>query len=215
MISVCLPYWKRQRALDRMFVNYRDLYPDLPLEFSVCDDGSPTPAVVPEECILTRLPEKKHALNPCVPINRAVNASSGEVIVITNAEVQHRTPILREMLDLLGVGDVEWDRYVVASCYDTRGVWLAGPRINSAGRENVPPGGYFHFLAMLTRSLWDRVGGFDEDYRNGKACDDNDFLWLLQRPPPVRLAIKNHQMKNQTINTTPTINVKVSSFVVI
>ena len=63
-VSVCAPYWKRQGALDGMFEQYERLYPDVDLEFSVCDDGSPEPAVVPEGVILTRLPTKGHALNP-------------------------------------------------------------------------------------------------------------------------------------------------------
>ena len=178
-ISICLPYWKRQAQLDGMFENYASQYPDLDLEFSVCDDGSPVPAVVPEGCILTRLPTKDKALNPCVPINRAVAASTGEMIVLTNPEIEHRTPILHEMLGLFeGLDD-----YVMASCQDTRAkqTWVAGPKVDyrGGGREAVPKGGHFHFLVMLYRSLWLRAGGFDEDYRQGQACDDNDWLWRL------------------------------------
>jgi GT2 family glycosyltransferase len=27
------------------------------------------------------------------------------------------------------------------------------------------------------RTLWEKAGGFDEDYRGGQGCDDNDWLW--------------------------------------
>lgn len=44
----------------------------------------------------------------------------------------------------------------------------------------MPEGSGFHFCAMLNRTLWDKAGGFDEDYRDGHACDDNDWLWRLE-----------------------------------
>ena len=177
MISICVPYWDRQQALDAMFANYAQMYLGNMFEFSVCDDGSPVPAVAPGGTTLTRLPAKAGPLNPCVPINRAVAASSGNIIVITNPEIEHPVCVLHEMYGRLGDPAVD---YVVAPCYDTaRGIWVAGPQTNSKGRESIPPGGHFHFMAMLRRSLWDEVGGFDEDYRNGQACDDNDWLWRL------------------------------------
>lgn len=172
--------------LDRMFENYAEQYRDLPLEFSICDDGDPVPARIPldwfpmepwaQYVTLERLPRKNHALNPCVPINVAVNMCGGEIIVLTNAEIYHPAPVLQEMLSLLR------DRkdYIVARCKrEKRNVWLTGPDINTHGREATPPGGYFHFLTMFHRRLWDAAGGFDEDYRYGQACDDNDWLWRL------------------------------------
>lgn len=179
-ISVCAPYWKRQKALDRMVEQYDRLYPDLDLELSVCDDGSPEPARVPDHVILTRLPTKDHPLNPCVPINQAVEASSGEIIVLTNPEIEHREAVLPAMLEMLE----HEDDYVTARCWDERwGMALAGHEVkyNQYGRRPVPPGAHFHFLAMFHRKLWDKAGGFDEDYRFGAACDDGDWLWRVHR----------------------------------
>ncbi len=180
MISICVPYWERQAWLDRMLVNLDQQYSHLQLEVSVCDDGSPTPAVVPSWVLLTTLPGKDIPLNPCIPINHAVAASSGNIIVLTNPEIEHTDTVLDEMLALLGTAEDR--RYVVARCKDKKtGQWLAGPDVDytTGGREPVPPGGHFHFLAMMYRSLWNEVGGFDEDYRWGQACDDNDWLWRL------------------------------------
>lgn len=179
MIAVCVPFWRRQDALDRMFENYARLYGDLEIEFSVCDDGSPEPATVPAGVVLTRLPPKGCPLNPCVPINHAVATSTGDVIVLTNPEIEHREPVLVDMLAMLE----HEDDYVVASCRDTDGMLLAGDgvRYDQDGRLPVPPGAHFHFLAMLHRSLWKKAGGFDEDYRFGQACDDNDWTWRLDR----------------------------------
>lgn len=166
--------------LDKMFEEYERLYKGLPLKFSICDDGSPTPAVVPDHVTLTRLPAKKGPLNPCVPINQAVAASRGEIVVLTNVEIQHKEPILREMLSLLGRKTER--AYVMARCKDAKtGQWLAGPETDygSGGRSPTPAGGHYHFLVMLWRKLWDQVAGFDEEYREGQACDDNDWLWRL------------------------------------
>jgi len=162
-----------------MLATYAVLYQHLPIEFSVCDDGSRPPAVVPDGVILTRLPEKRIPLNPCVPINRAVNASSGEIIVLTNPEIEHWGAVLPAMLAMLD-GPLD---YVTARCMDTRGILLAGDGVDytTHGRLPVPPGAHFHFLAMFRRELWDAAGGFDEEYRMFTACDDNDFLFRIQR----------------------------------
>lgn len=106
MISVCVPYWQRQASLDRMFTTYATQYPHLDLQFSICDDGSPTLARSSKFAfsrlpIMTYLPQKQRALNPCVPINRAVTASTGDVVVLTNAEIMHPAPVLYDMLGAL------------------------------------------------------------------------------------------------------------------
>lgn len=175
MISVCMPYWQRQGELDRSLAAYRRLYKGI--EISVCDDGSPEPVDAPG-CVVTRLPAKTIGLNACVPMNAAVRASSGDVVVLTNPEIEHREDVLAGMLALLEHAD----DYVTVSCRDVDGTWLAGPEVDYSkhGRLPVPPGSHFHFCAMLTRELFDRVGGFDEDYRFGRACEDNDWLWSLE-----------------------------------
>lgn len=175
-----MPYWNRQAALDQFFSSYARLYGEDVLEFSVCDDGSWPPVCLSPgpRRVLTSLAQKPLALNPCVPLNRAVAASSGDIIVLTNPEVRHVTPVLWEMVQLL-TGERD---YVTARCWDERlGIWLAGPEVDysTGGRLPVPPGAHFHFLAMLRRELWERAGGFDEAYRRGQACDDNDWLWRL------------------------------------
>lgn len=187
-----MPYWERHHALARMFESFERVYRSPTttgghgLEFSICDDGSPTePAQVPRsaaawsEVVLTRLPEKRGPLNPCVPINTAVRASQHDIIVLTNPEIEHREPTLQRMLELLQGPD----DYVVASCFDEKRGWLAGDQVNyrTGGRLPVPPGAHFHFCAMLHRSLWDRAGGFDESYRHHQAGEDNDWLFRLQR----------------------------------
>lgn len=198
MISICVPHWNRLDSLQRMVRNYVQSYSGLDLQFSICDDGSTNPPLAAycpgctfslldnwcDSCrirvVITHLPFKKHPLNPCVPINRAVAASRGEIIVLTNPEMEHRDwPLLGVLGALRGDND-----YVTACCYEEkRRLQLAGPGVDysSGGRLPVPPWAHFHFLAAFPRSLWDKADGFDEDYRNVTACDDNDWLWRVYR----------------------------------
>ena len=177
MISICMPYWKRQKELDRSLAAYRALYGHLDYEIVIADDGTPDPVKAPG-CVVVSLPKKEVGLNPCVPLNAAVRASSGDIIVLTNPEVEHREDVLTGMLAMLE----HPDDYVTVACRDTSGMWIAGPEVNYAfenGRLPVPPGAHFHFCAMFRRELFDRVGGFDEEYRFGRSLEDNDWLWML------------------------------------
>ncbi len=179
MISVCMPYYERQELLDRSLEAYRALYGTI-VDINICDDGSETPVHAPG-CRVHYLPAKKGALNPCVPINMAVRMAMSDVIVLTNPEILHTTPILQSMFDqLLELGNMG---YITASCKAEDGRWLAHSSIKEgeAGRGYMPDGWQFHFCAMFHRHLWERTGGFDEDYRPGQAFDDNDWLWRLHR----------------------------------
>lgn len=173
-ISVCMAYWKRQEALDRSLAAYRRHYPHLDLEIVVADDGSPEPVQAPG-CVVVSLPRKQSALNPCVPLNAAVRASTGELIVLTNPEIEHVEPVLEQMAAMIE----HPSQYVTAACVDADGSVLAGAGVDyrKDGRLPVPPGAHFHFCAMLTRELFDHVGGFDESYRYGQAYEDADWLW--------------------------------------
>lgn len=183
MISVCMAAWKRQEAITRLISNLVQQYGELlPLELCICDDGSIPPMVPPTSrsvipTTVTYLPQKAFARNPCVPINQAVAASRGEIIVLTNPEVEHPTPVLVEMLQCLHHSN----DYVIAPCRDTRGPWVAGPetKYGTRGRGPIPPGGHYHFLVMFYRALWEKAGGFDEAYRDGQGWDDNDWLWRV------------------------------------
>lgn len=177
-VAVCMPYWRRQRELDRSLLAYRSVYPHRDLEISICDDGSPTPVYAPG-CLVTTLPKKLKGLNPCVPMNAAVRASTAPIVVLTNPEIEHLDDVFTDMLERL----VDENTYVTATCYDVGGMLLAGDGVDyrKNGRLPVPPGAHFHFCAMLHRSLFDRVGGFDEIYRDGRSCEDADWLWKLSQ----------------------------------
>lgn len=176
-VSVCAPYWNRLREWEKSKAAYKKVYPDLDIEFSICDDGSSPPLVETQEpnFRLVSLPHKTVAKNPCVPINRAVRNSTAEMIILTNPEIEHRERVIDHMLDAWkGPND-----YVMAGCRDTtHGEWYSGTGRSMKGCL-APPRFHYHFCVLFHRSLFDRIGGFDEDYREGHAYDDNDWIWRL------------------------------------
>ncbi len=187
MISVVMPYWRRQVILERNLSSYRTLYPHDDIEIVIVDDGSPEPALAqgefPWPVKVIRLPRKDAALNPCTAFNMGVAAASGDVIVLTNPEVIHRAPILGDMeveLKVLGPKG-----YVAAACWAARAEWwychsTKMPAAESVGRARTPRGAGLHFCAMLARDLYNEIGGFSEEYRDGQGYEDNDLLWKLQ-----------------------------------
>lgn len=198
-VSIVWPYWQRGEAMLAGLRSMRECYDGkLDLEIVVVDDGSPTnrarPALENVDAIafnriaaplplfpggpmtglqihLVELPIKDGPLNPCVPINRGVAASSGEFIVLTNPETTHRSPVLIEMkktIERLGRA-----AYVLAGVYCPEvAAWHCHSEFARAG---------YHFCTMLHRDLWDLAGGFDEDYRPGYCFDDPDFVQRLIR----------------------------------
>jgi GT2 family glycosyltransferase len=192
-ISIAMPFWNRPTELARSRQAYDTVYPDLDIEFSIADDGSTPPLVQTQDpkVRLISMPPKARAMNPCVPINRAVRNCTRDIIVLTNPEVVHTEPVLHRMIEAL-----EWPNdYVMTGCrnapYSYRqglalkkgeGEWIAGPEAPRApvgGRQPIPPGTTLHFCVMFHRELFERAGGFDEEYRNGSGCEDNDWLWRL------------------------------------
>lgn len=188
MISLILPYWRRaqaaHRALDLIVRQYDDLHD---LEVIVVDDGSddgfqPDPRWQGSVRFL-RLPAKSDPLNPCVPFNAGVEASTGEVIALSCVEILHdRGAVLGKMLDALRMAGP--DAYVQAACWATDNkVWHAHSSVAGTlvEKRKMPAGGCFHFMSMLRRELWERAGGFDCDYRAGAGYEDPDLLLRLER----------------------------------
>lgn len=180
-----MPYYNRFDQLMRSLRSLEDVYAGYfefdQIEISICDDGSDIPLGYLDclfDVTITGL-NKSPPLNPCIPINIAVEQATNDIIVLTNPEIEHREPVLLEMLELL----TDMESYVVARCYDDELGWLADESVdyNTGGRLPVPPGAHFHFCAMFNKELWEWAGGFDEDYRFGQACEDNDWLWRLHR----------------------------------
>jgi glycosyltransferase involved in cell wall biosynthesis len=199
MISVVMPYWRRPAILDLNLSRYRDLYQHADIEVVVVDDGSPEPAQIDANCYpwpvrVVRLPDKEMALNPCTAFNAGIAAASGNVLLLTNPEVVHRAPIIAGLCaELEGLGP---KGYVAAACWGIKAGWWYCHSINSptpeaVGRAPMPEKAGLHFCAMLHRSLYEEIGGFSEEYREGQGYEDSDLLWKLHAAG-ARFGIADH-----------------------
>jgi glycosyltransferase involved in cell wall biosynthesis len=187
MISLILPYWNRQAAIERSLALMSEHYRDLQFEVIVVDDGSPEPFKAPQVQFILRvirLPDKSEPRNPCVPYNIGASAASGDFIALSNPEILHETPVLSAMLSqLVELGP---KGYVLAAawCPDTQR-WHCHSTHKRPDRGDVgsflPAGADYHFLTLMHRALWDEIGGFDEDYREGAGYDDPDLVLRLKR----------------------------------
>lgn len=183
MISLILPYWNRPDALTHALVSMAAVYPSLDLEAVIVDDGSVEPPVIPPVPFNARvvtLPRKDTAKNPCIPFNVGAACSRGEFIALSNAEIIHPMPVLGQMRERIK----EPTDYILSSCWcPEENRWHCHSenprRILEPGRIPQPTGTGFHFCTMMRRSLWDAIGGFDEEYREGAGYDDDDFVHRL------------------------------------
>ena len=180
-----LPYWKRKELTHTSLGKYQEHYAGkLDFEVVMVDDGSDDGFTASYPWLrIIRLPKKEQAKNPCVPINRGVEASKGEVIVLSNPDTLHNTPVLPQMLETLK--ELGENGYVLAACWfegDKR--WHCHSSITADGyheQTKQPKGSGFHFCAMLYRTLWDKAKGFDEEYRDGAYFDDPDWVNRVAR----------------------------------
>lgn len=186
MLSLILPYWKRQAATDESLRLMTAHYGDMDLEVIVVDDGSPekfrSPAVTLDVKTVF-LPKKEGPLDPCVPYNRGVEASKGEFIALSNPEILHPDAVLQEMVSECAQDPLN---YVMAACYcPEQKRWHSHSSRKHRNDNDVgvylPEGASYHFLTVMHRSLWDATGGFDEDYRYGAGYDDPDFVRRLYK----------------------------------
>lgn len=186
-LSIVLPYWNRQMAADRALATLERTYAgEIDFEVVVVDDGSPEPFQLnqsyPFNVRVVRMPMKLEPRNPCVPINIGVREARGDIIVLSNPETEHTAMVLPAMLEQLqALGE---NGYVMAACWcPEHAAWHCHSSVTTAQDQGIPQpeGSGLHFCAMLSRSLWDRTGGFDEDYRAGAAYEDNDFVMRLHK----------------------------------
>lgn len=186
MISVIWPYWDRQAVADFSASWMAKLYQDLDLEIVVVDDGNKIPYQRPDIDInikVVRIPEKDIPLNPCLPINLGVENATGDIIVLTNPEIIHKSNILGEMQKHL----TDVNKYIQASVFHVKQngqrVWHSHSSVSGKVESGIPmpKNACFHFLSMLHKDLFYKAGGFDNDYREGAGYDDPDFVLRLNR----------------------------------
>ena len=175
MISLILPYWDRQGAADNALALLAAQYRGLDLEVVVVDDGNRIPFRVPDLPLkfnIVTLPFKDVPKCPCAAWNAGVAASSGDIVALSCIEIMHSNKILDKMESVTrAAGD---DAYVLAAAYcPDQKKWHCHSTLDV---PDCPPGTGIAFLGMMHRELWERSGGFGEEYRDGAGYEDRDFI---------------------------------------
>lgn len=207
MISLILPYWDRQAAADEAIALLDRWYLGQDIEVIVVDDGNIVPFRMPETRLdirVIRLPVKSEPTSPLHAWNVGVKAARGDFIALSCIEILHdKGPVLAQMKEQLArIGE---QGYVLAAawCPDTD-CWHCHSSVHI---PDCPPGTGIGFLGMMRKSLFDRIGGFDEAYMAGAGYEDRDFIRTLDSSG-VRFCIRDdlvvsHPKRGATIAWKP------------
>lgn len=123
--------------------------------------------------------------NPCTAFNSAAETASGDFYLITNPECFHLANILEGL-------DEEFNKdpatYVICGCRNRVGCKFFIESFEELGGVD---GAWYshsehrcaclHFCNAMSKENWEKVGGFDEEYKDGIAYDDNDFVHRVLR----------------------------------
>lgn len=181
-ISLILPYWDRPAAAARGLASVARCYGDLDLEVVVVDDGTPAPFAPPNDLpgmtprmTVVRLPTKTGPLSPVTPWNIGAAAATGDWLALSCIEVIHETPVLDALAQAAGALGPKGIALAAAWCPEMA-EWHCHSTHRSAGAPALPEGTGRPFCAVLHRSLYEAVGGFDEAFRAGAGYEDMDFI---------------------------------------
>lgn len=174
-ISLILPYWDRQKAADKAFELLIKQYLDLDMEIVIVDDGNAIPFVRPDCALNTKvitLPLKQVPKCPATAWNEGVKAASGEIVILSCIEILHETPIIQQLVDQLE--SIGKDGYVLAAAWCPEyNAWHCHSTIKT---PRNPWGTGLSFCGAMYKELYERAGGFGEEYREGAGYEDNDFI---------------------------------------
>jgi len=157
MISLIIPaYYANQELVE---TTARCLYSlhttDWPDEVILVDDGSPIEPEFQFETIDVRLPENQ---GYSAATNIGLEASTGDVIIIGNNDLTFPKNWLRELLRPLEEG------FDVSCCWSSDQKFKIEPVIKEADK--------FGSLFAMRRSVYEDIGGFDEQFRGYFSDDD-------------------------------------------
>ena len=134
--------------------------------------------------------EKKY-MNPCIPYNVGLRASSGDIVIIQNPECAHIGDVLKFSQD-----NCNETSYFSFNCYSlnkndtdvfqkTNTLPTFKESFTGYGESGwynhhiYNPRGY-HFCSALSRKNLIRLNGFDERYAYGHCFDDDEFAYRIK-----------------------------------
>lgn len=202
MISIVTTYYNRKKQLIETLKSVsKSKYKDF--EFIVVDDGSSVDQRLEDLTLIFSFlkiiriePKDKWYVNPCVPFNKGIFASIGDVIVLQNPECLHIHDVLTYFNE-----NITEEKYITISTYAfdnklTHELWEHVEKnseidffhnvvIKKLGigwyNHSKHKPSFFHFCAAISRKNMLLLNGFDERYANGIACDDAEFIIRIDR----------------------------------
>ncbi len=190
-ISVIMPYYHRPDQLKNTLESYWHWYHKSAedIEIILIDDGSPTEAA--RKILLeSGFPHARYVRlnrerpgNPTVPFNIGVEMAKSPLLLLTNPENMHLGNVIDDAVE-----NTKPDTY---RCYACRTIRQA--RFSDVMRDPITftlfgeiPGGFYqhsrhsnrmiYFCASLLKETYLKVGGIDEQYSDGYAWEDSDFV---------------------------------------
>jgi predicted glycosyltransferase involved in capsule biosynthesis len=154
--------------------------------------------------VITLKSEDRWYTNPCVPFNKAINAATGDIIVIQNPECLHVGDILDDIVNKITEDnyltyavyslDKEKTSYLYDLPYDNEHIFsMINSQIQPMNNSNYVGEGQacwynhsihrpaaYHFVAAITKNNMDSLNGFDERYSNGIGFDDDELLHRIK-----------------------------------
>lgn len=148
-------------------------------EIVVIMDGLEERVVIPEYPFKIRTVSiTRDGVNPAPLFNMAARMACGEYVVITNPECYHVSNVLGWFDTVFATAPTA---YAVAACDAVGRV----PRLTAYAQNlGVAKAIYqhstehnvlYHFCSSMRKDRWDWLGGFDERFGAGYACEDDDF----------------------------------------
>jgi len=198
--SILMPYYKRFLHLHNTLVSFKEFYKDRKdYEIIIMEDIKNIRNEKEHKQLLSLI-EKfgidlnivhletdfDPCINPCLSFNYAAKQAKGKFLVITNPECFHTKNILNGF-------DEEFDKnenvYIICGCFAVHFtafvesfkemetlswdktkfkefMWYQHSQKNNRG---------LHFCTAISKELYFKIGGFDEQYQYGRSYDDDDF----------------------------------------
>ena len=198
-ISIVMGYYNRkQHLLNTLWSISKSRYKNF--EVILVDDGSTISHRVRDlekeydffKYYRINIKEKTHK-NPCVPLNKAISHSTGDIIILQNPECFHMDDIIR-----YAAYNTEEGKYLAFSTLNKDCVNLMTKYMNKDKMKNLKEKLVFdkgdkwychgthrprplNFCTAITRKDLSELNGFDERYAHGIERDDAEFLERIKR----------------------------------
>jgi len=208
-ISIVMTYWNRPHQLELTLKSLKRSSVIQNAQIIIVDDASDAikralPVIARSGLNVDLIEIKKEDKtwrNPCVPYNMGIKRATGNIIVIQNSECFHVGDLLLHVLN-----KVTNENYLTYSCFciddkirkriekiwdiDYQGVIKILDNMRRTHPRLSDWKGWYnhieynpralHWMSAITAKNLRELGGFNEQYREAPAYDDNDFLLRIK-----------------------------------